>query len=162
MAEVIWVWFTDAQIEQLLRKDSLSLLKNHKPIDPLVVSITKRKKLFGIKGNVNWIKEQFPLTLCYSITAHKSQGRTLNEVIIDFPEIRQVLFLKRDNILEFVSEHPICWRQETAVGAASQSWGWPECLETPSSRPGAPPAVATKDPDGPCKQEKEIWTTPGG
>ena len=30
------------------------------------------------------MREQFPLTLCYTITAHKSQGQTLEEVIIDF------------------------------------------------------------------------------
>ena len=32
------------------------------------------------------MREQFPLTLCYAITAHKSQGQTLEEVIIDFSE----------------------------------------------------------------------------
>ena len=57
------------------------MLKDHKPI---AVPITKQKKQFSIKGNVNWMREKFPLTLCYPITAHKSQGQTLNEVIIDF------------------------------------------------------------------------------
>ena len=33
------------------------------------------------------MREQFPLTLCYAITAHKSQGQTLDEVLIDFSAI---------------------------------------------------------------------------
>eukprot|EP00092_Neocalanus_flemingeri_P022722 GFUD01024642.1.p1 GENE.GFUD01024642.1~~GFUD01024642.1.p1 ORF type:complete len:2733 (+),score=580.47 GFUD01024642.1:994-8199(+) len=84
VAEVIWVRFTDDKIGQLLRKDSMSLLKHHKPNDPLAVPITKQKKQFSVKGNVNWMREQFPVTLAYAITSHKSQGQTLEEVIIDF------------------------------------------------------------------------------
>ena len=30
------------------------------------------------------MRDQFPLTLCYAVTAHKSQGQTLEEVLIDF------------------------------------------------------------------------------
>ena len=84
VAEVVWVRFNDEKIGQLLRQDSMALLKDHKPYDPLSVPITKQKKRFNVKGNVNWMREQFPLTLCYAITAHKSQGQTLEEVIIDF------------------------------------------------------------------------------
>merc|ERR1712179_267214 len=64
----------------------MALLKDHKPKDNLSVPILKQKKQFNIKGNVNWVREQFPLTLCYAITAHKSQGQTLEEVVIDFSE----------------------------------------------------------------------------
>ena len=84
VAEVIWFRFNDDKIGQPLRQDSMALLKDHKPYDPLSVPITKQKKRFNVKGNVNWMREQFPLTLCYAITAHKSQGQTLEEVIIDF------------------------------------------------------------------------------
>ena len=84
VAEIIWVRFTDDKIGQLLRKDSFSLLKSFKPNDPLSVPISKQRKQFSVKSNVKWMREQFPLTLCYAITAHKSQGQTLDEVLIDF------------------------------------------------------------------------------
>ena len=58
VAEVIWVRFTDNKIGQLLRQDSLALLKDHKPNDPLAVPIIKQKKQFKVKGNVNWMREQ--------------------------------------------------------------------------------------------------------
>ena len=86
VAKVVWVRFTDDKIGQLLRMDSLSLLKNHTPNDPLAVPITKQKKPFHIRGNTEYLRDQFPLTLCYAVTAHKSQGQTLEEVLIDFSD----------------------------------------------------------------------------
>ena len=59
-------------------------MKDFKPHDPLSVPISKQKKQFSVKGNVKWMREQFPLTPCYAITAHKSQGQTLDEIVIDF------------------------------------------------------------------------------
>ena len=35
-------------------------------------------------GNVQYQRTNFPLSLAYALTAHKCQGETLNEVIIDF------------------------------------------------------------------------------
>ena len=43
VAEVVWVRFNDDKIGQLLRRDSMALLKDHKPYDPLSVPITKQK-----------------------------------------------------------------------------------------------------------------------
>ena len=82
--EVIWVRFSDDNVGKLLRDDNRALLKFHKPNDPLAVPIRKQKKQFHMKGNINWLREQFPLTVCYAVTAHKSQGQTLDEVLIDF------------------------------------------------------------------------------
>ena len=84
LAEVIWVRFTDDKIGQLLRLDSKALLKHHKPNDPLAVPICRQKKQFQARGNTEYMRDQFPLTLCYAVTAHKSQGQTLEEVLIDF------------------------------------------------------------------------------
>ena len=71
VAEVIWVRFNDDKVGQQLRFDKRDLLRQHKPNDPLAVPIMKQKKTFRAQGSVNWIREQFPLTLCYAITAHK-------------------------------------------------------------------------------------------
>ena len=71
VAEIIWVRFNDDKTGQLLREDNKILLRDHKPNDPLAVPIKKRKKSFSLTGSVNWVREQFPLTLCYAITAHK-------------------------------------------------------------------------------------------
>ena len=85
--EVIWVVFHGENTGKLLREENKALLKFHKPDNPLAVPIKKQKKQFrmqGLKGSVFVLREQFPLTLCYAITSHKSQGQTLEEVLIDF------------------------------------------------------------------------------
>ena len=43
IAKVILVRFTDDTIGQLLRQDSMALLRNHKPKHPLAVPISKQK-----------------------------------------------------------------------------------------------------------------------
>ena len=81
--EVIWVCFLNEYTGQLLRDDNKALLKHHKPNNPLAVPIRRQKKKFRRReGEI--VREQFPLTLCYAITAHKAQGQTLEEVLIDF------------------------------------------------------------------------------
>ena len=90
VAEIVWVRFHDDKIGQLLRIDSVSLLKHHTPNDPLSVPITKQKKPFKITGNIEYLRDQFPLTLCYAVTSHKSQGQTLEEVLIDFTDENRI------------------------------------------------------------------------
>ena len=71
IVEVIWVKFSDPNIGQLLRNDNKELLRIHKPNDPLAVPFKRQKKSFNIRGNANRVREQFPITLCYAISAHK-------------------------------------------------------------------------------------------
>ena len=74
-AEVIWVRFTDDEIGHLLREDNRHLLRLHKPRDKLAVPIFKQKKQFKSK-NVNYLRNQFPLTLSYAVTCHKVKSLT--------------------------------------------------------------------------------------
>ena len=87
--EIIWVCFLDEKTGQLLRDDNKALLKHHKPNNPMAVPIRTQKKQFSYL-NYKFLREQFPVTLCYAITSHKSQGQTLEEVIIDFSSNRYI------------------------------------------------------------------------
>jgi len=86
VAEVVWIKFADPKVGQLLRQDSFELLKFHKPNDKLAVPIVKTKKRFKIKGDTEYLRNMFPLTICYSVTSYKSQGGTLDEVKVDFTD----------------------------------------------------------------------------
>ena len=69
--EYIWVRFIDNKIGQLLRFENSHLLQHHKPNDELAVPIARQKKSFQLRGNTNYVRSQFPLTLCFAITGHK-------------------------------------------------------------------------------------------
>ena len=81
----IWIVFKNEKIGQILRNDNKHLLKFHKPTHPKAVPIQVAKQRFNIKGgNVSYQRTQFPAVLCYAVTSHRSQGQTLDEVVIDF------------------------------------------------------------------------------
>ena len=71
IVEVIWVKFKDPNIGKLLRNDNKDLLRSHKPNDSLAVPIKRQTNRFNVRGGANWTRQQFPLTLSYSITSHK-------------------------------------------------------------------------------------------
>ena len=82
--EVIWVVF-HKDIGKLYRHDHRHLRKNFDPGHELATPILPQRKNFTMKfGNVEYQRTNFPLSLAYAITAHKCQGETLEEVIIDF------------------------------------------------------------------------------
>ena len=81
----IWVVFRDENIGKQLRLDNRNLLQAHKPVHEMATPIEVCKIKFNVKsGNVNYQRTQFPAVLAHAITAHRSQGDTLEEVIIDF------------------------------------------------------------------------------
>ena len=66
----IWVRFNDDKTGQLLRIDNIH--QPHQPQDKLAVPIFRMKKTFKQRdGNTTWLRHQFPLTLCFAVTAHK-------------------------------------------------------------------------------------------
>lgn len=70
--EIIFVRFNDDTTGQLFRRENIGLTKDHKPNDPLAVPILRQNKRFQARqGNVGWVRNQFPLTLCYAMTSHK-------------------------------------------------------------------------------------------
>ena len=83
----IWIVFKDEKIGQQLRNDNRHLLESHTPNHPKAVPIEVCKIKFNIKtGNVSYQRTQFPAVLAYAVTSYRSQGDTLNEVIVDFTE----------------------------------------------------------------------------
>ena len=51
----------------------------------------KQKRPFRIKqGNTSYVRDQFPLTICYAVTCYKSQGQTLEETLIDFTDASRI------------------------------------------------------------------------
>ena len=65
--------------------DKRDLKASHKPKNPQAVPIELVKARFEVNhGNHKFVRTQFPVVLAYAVTAHKSQGESLEEVIIDF------------------------------------------------------------------------------
>ena len=99
IVEIIWVVFHNESIGALYRFDHRHLWKDHNPGHKLAVPILPQRKTFTLKlGNVEYQRSNFPLSLAYAVTAHKCQGETLDEVIIDYgPD-------KENNIKNFICD----------------------------------------------------------
>lgn len=83
--EVIWVVFNNEKIGKLYRFEHAHLRRNLKPGHPLATPILPLRKNFKLQfGSIEYQRTNFPLALSYAITAHKCQGQTLEEVVIDF------------------------------------------------------------------------------
>ena len=83
--DVIWVIFNKENIGRLYRFEHNHLRKYHNPGDQSAIPILPERKTFKEKfGNIEYQRTNFPLALAYAMTAHKCQGETLEEVIIDF------------------------------------------------------------------------------
>ena len=83
--KIIWVVFSDPKVGNRMRVEKQELKGSHVTKDARAVPIQKSKAQFEINhGNHKYTRSQFPLILGYAIRAHKAQGATLKEVVIDF------------------------------------------------------------------------------
>ena len=83
--KVIWVVFRDENVGRRLRRNKYNLKGSHKTNSPSAVPIELTKTRFDLdRGNHKYVRTQFPLILAYAVTAHKSQGESLEKVSIDF------------------------------------------------------------------------------
>ena len=83
--DIIWMVFNRETMGKLYRFEHSYLLKDHNPGHKLATPIFPTRKNFTEKfGSVEYQRTNFPLSLAYGLTAHKCQGETLDEVIIDF------------------------------------------------------------------------------
>ena len=75
--------FNNEEIGRLYRFEHKHLRENFNPGHTLATPILPERKTFSMK-NVRYQRTNFALSLAYALTAHKCQGETLNEVIVDF------------------------------------------------------------------------------
>ena len=99
--KAVWVKFNDETIGRQYRFETYHLRQGFDPGHPLAVPILPERRTFKTgRGGVQYQRTNFPLSLAYAITAHKCQGLTLEEVIIDFAEDKE---RKIRNFLQFGS-----------------------------------------------------------
>ena len=87
--DIIWVVFQDKDVgAKCYKREKFHLRPQDIDIDERAIPIIPVKKAFDVTqtGPIQYVRKQFALTLCYAQTAHKCQGSTLDEVIIDFRE----------------------------------------------------------------------------
>ena len=83
--KVIWVVFKDETVGRRLRMEKKELKGSHHTNSQSATPIEITKASFQLKnGNLKYRRSQFPMILGYAITAHKSQGDSLEEIVIDF------------------------------------------------------------------------------
>ena len=83
--DVIWVVFNKESIGRLYRFEHKHLRQYYNPGNDKATPILPERKNFKEKfGNVEYQRTNFALSLAYAMTAHKCQGETLDQVIIDF------------------------------------------------------------------------------
>ena len=81
--KIIWVLFPDKETGSYLRDDMRK--KGIKHRNELAVPIEEVKKQFQVRGtNIKVRRKQFPMVLCFCMTSYKSQGQTLEAVILDY------------------------------------------------------------------------------
>ena len=68
--EIIWIVLNRETAGRLYRFDHMKHRKDHNPGHELAIPIFPERKKFTI-GNVEYMRQAFPLTLAYSVTAHK-------------------------------------------------------------------------------------------
>ena len=84
---IIWVVFPEKETGALLR-DAMKA-KGIKHNNSKAVPIMQMSKSFQIKGtNTKAKRKQFPLVICFCMTSYKSQGQTLEAVILDYLNCR--------------------------------------------------------------------------
>ena len=83
--EIIWIVFNKENVGRLYRFDHRHLRQQYNPGHESATPIMPERKNFKENfGNIEYQRTNFPLSLAYAMTAHKCQGETLEEVIIDF------------------------------------------------------------------------------
>ena len=99
IVEIIWVVFQHQDIgakHYRREKNYLRPRGSEHFLDENALPILPIKKPFQVQqGNAHYIRKQFPLTLVYAMTAHKCQGSTLEQVIVDFTTDEKRPFIDR-------------------------------------------------------------------
>jgi hypothetical protein len=79
----LWIHFDDASVGEVVRAKNSNLASrlhyphSWTPLEPIVVKIRTRKN-----SSLHINRKQFPLTLAHALTIHKSQGQTLETVVV--------------------------------------------------------------------------------
>ena len=85
LVEVIWIVFHDETVGRLYRFEFNHLRKIFNPGHKYATPIFPARNTFKAHfGNIEYQRQNFPLSLAYAVTAWKAQGDTLSDVIVDF------------------------------------------------------------------------------